>query len=170
MSLLPLPNQPNTPVPSELVLLIENLDQASITANQIAAWTKNDPVLSKVMQYLMMGWSSAGEGELKPYWNRRIKLSVHADCILWGMHVVVLSQGHGAILAELHEAHPGMLKMKALACHLVWWPNLDQELEDIVKHCENVSKEEQIHLQLHFIHGSGLHILGLGYTSTLLGP
>ena len=47
ISRLPLPNQPSsTPVPSEL---IENLDQASITANQIATWTKRDPVLSKVM-------------------------------------------------------------------------------------------------------------------------
>ena len=29
-----------------------------------------------------------------------------------------------------------MPKMKALACHLVWWPNLDQEIEEVVKHCE----------------------------------
>ena len=70
MSRLPLPNQPSsTPVPPELVLLIENLDQAPITANQIAAWTKRDPVLSKVMQYLMIRCPSAGDGELKPYWN-----------------------------------------------------------------------------------------------------
>ena len=110
MSRLPLPNQPSsTPVPSELVLLIENLDQAPITANQIAAWTKKDPVLSKVMQYLMMGWPSAGEGELKPYnyWNRHIELSVHAGCIIWGMHVVVPSQGRSTILANFMEPTPG---------------------------------------------------------------
>ena len=68
---LPLPNQPSsTHFPSELVLLIESLDHAPITANRIAAWTKRDLVLSTVMQYLMIGWPSARE---KPYWNRRLE-------------------------------------------------------------------------------------------------
>ena len=48
-------------------------------------------------------------------------------------------QGRSAIIAELHGAHPGMLKMKALACHLVWWPNLDQEM--VGKNCEECQQE-----------------------------
>ena len=56
MSHLPLPNQPsNTPVPSELVLLIENLNEAPITSDQIAEWTQKDPILSRVMQHIMLG-------------------------------------------------------------------------------------------------------------------
>ena len=57
MSCLPLPNQPaSTPVPSELVLLIDSFNEAPITSDQIAVWTKKDPVLSKVMQFIMLGW------------------------------------------------------------------------------------------------------------------
>ena len=27
--------------------------------------------------------------------------------------------------------------MKALARHLVWWPKLDNDVEDVVKHCDD---------------------------------
>ena len=31
--------------------------------------------------------------------------------------------------------------MKALAQQLVWWPNLDQTIEDVVKHCEECQQD-----------------------------
>ena len=142
MSRLPLPNQPTgTPVPAELVLIIESLDEAPVTASQIAAWTQKDTVLSTVMQYIMLGWPASVKGELKPYWNRRMELSTHAGCILWGLRIVVPPQGQSTVLAELHGAHPGMTRMKALARQLVWWPNLDQTIEDVVKHCEECQQD-----------------------------
>ena len=53
MSCLPLPDKPaSTPVPAKLV---EKLDEAPITSVQIANWTKKDPVLAKVLQYIPLG-------------------------------------------------------------------------------------------------------------------
>ena len=57
-------------------------------------------------------------------------MSTHAGCILWGLRVVVPPQGRSTVLAELHGAHSGMTRMKALARQWVWWPNLD------LKNCE----------------------------------
>ena len=36
----------------------------------------------------------------------------------------------------LHEGHPGISRMKALARSYVWWPGMDQQLENRVKLCE----------------------------------
>ena len=36
---------------------------------------------------------------------------------------------------ELHEGHPGIAKMKALARQDVWWPGLDGDLDERVKQC-----------------------------------
>ena len=39
------------------------------------------------------------------------------------------------MLNELHEAHPGITRMKRLARMFVWWPKLDNAIEDKVKSC-----------------------------------
>ena len=32
------------------------------------------------------------------------------------------------MLQELHSAHAGMVKMKAIARSIMWWPQMDQEI------------------------------------------
>ena len=38
-------------------------------------------------------------------------------------------------MKELHESHPGISRMKSLARGYVWWPGLDQQLEQQVHTC-----------------------------------
>ena len=42
---------------------------------------------------------------------------------------------HEQVMKELHDAHPGITLMKALAHSLVRWPNTDADLERMVKSC-----------------------------------
>ena len=39
------------------------------------------------------------------------------------------------MLDELHACHPGMTNMKGLDRDTLWWPTLDQGIEDKVKYC-----------------------------------
>ena len=50
---------------------------------------------------------------------------------------MVPPQGRNNIKQELHEGHPGATRMKALARSFVWWPQIDQDLEELVKRCED---------------------------------
>ena len=54
---------------------------------------------------------------------------------MWGYHVIVPPQGRATVLQELHGAYPGMTRMKSLACGIVWWPKLDDEIELMVRSC-----------------------------------
>ena len=38
-------------------------------------------------------------------------------------------------MAMLHDGHPGMTRMKAIARGIVWWPGIDAEIEKKVKEC-----------------------------------
>ena len=60
---------------------------------------------------------------------------MHEGCILWGSQVVVPQQGCESVLQQLHEGHPGNMRMKSLARMYVWWPGIDQEIEKCVRTC-----------------------------------
>jgi transposase InsO family protein len=137
LSRLPLPDAPShTPEPHDYVLVMDHLESTTVNPDKIRLWTGRDPVLSQVREYVMNGWPrSCRDNDLKPYSTRADELSVQSGCVMWGSRVIVPPQGRQYIMNELHEAHPGISKMKALARSYVWWPNMDQELEDKVKHC-----------------------------------
>ena len=40
------------------------------------------------------------------------------------------------MLEELHFTHPGIVKLKLLACDYVWWHQIDQDIEELVSRCE----------------------------------
>ena len=57
------------------------------------------------------------------------------DCILWGSRVLIPKQVQKLILDELHGGHSGVAKMKAFARMFVWWINMDNDIEQVVKQC-----------------------------------
>ena len=97
--------EPQTP--PELVLLVKHLQDAPVTARQIAHWTVRDPLLSRVSRYIQEGWPGSNDDEeLKSYWLKRVELLIHERCILWEGRVVVPGQGREWILGELHTGQP----------------------------------------------------------------
>ena len=62
-------------------------------------------------------------------------MSVHTGCVLLGSRVVVPPAGHKRVMEELHQGHPDINQMKGLARGFVWWPGMDQQLENMVKSC-----------------------------------
>ena len=124
-------------VPAELVHLVLHLSSTPISAGHIKHWTMKDPVLSKVLRYLQTGWpSQILDADLKPFAQRKTELSTLDGCILWGSRIVIPPQGRDLALQELHETHPGCSKMKSLARNYIWWPKMDEAIEDTVKHCQ----------------------------------
>ena len=121
LSRLPLPVEPATiETLPELVLLTEHLNDSPVTAKDVRSWTRKDPKLAHVQQFLMHGWPSHCDSELDPFTPKRLELSFYDGYILWGTRVVIPRRGRDAVLQELHEGHPGMSKMKALARMYVW--------------------------------------------------
>jgi len=79
LSRLPVEEAPQqTPVPAEIVGLVETLDSTPVSARQIKKWTSRDPVLAKAVMYTMQGWPQRticchiGLGD----WNSELKMGV----------------------------------------------------------------------------------------------
>ena len=130
--------------PGEIVLVFETLNSSPLTATEIRTLTDKDPLLSRVSSNVLCGWHDTNQPALRPYQFRSSEMSVQDGCLLWGSRVVIPPHGRAAVLRLLHEGHPGITRMKTLARRYVWWPGIDSELEDSVKHCSKCQEHQHL--------------------------
>ena len=132
LSRLPLPVTDDS-AKEDLVLLVES---SVFDARQVARLTARDPVLSRVMNLVQKGgWPEVTDAVLKPFSEKRLEMSACAGVLMWGHRVVIPVKCRQAVISELHAAHPGIGRMKALARSCVWWPQIDNDLENTVRQC-----------------------------------
>ena len=116
--------------PADLLHLMDHLAGTPVQTVVIKDLTNKDLVLSQVRKFVLSGWPESTPPEFKPFKTKSLELSM---IVGWGNRVVIPLQAQEAILSELHDAHPGMSKMKALVRNYVWWLIMDEQIEDLVK-------------------------------------
>ena len=82
------------------------------------------------MHYIRTSWPSEYPADFRPYVMRKLELSIQQGCLMWGAKVVIPEVLRKSILAILHEGHIGIAKMKALSRSFVYWPKIDNDIEE----------------------------------------
>ena len=114
---------------------IAQIDALPVTSAELEVATRKDVVLSKVLYYTRTRWPNTIKEPFKPYWNRRLELSIEGNTLLCGVRVVVPLALRQRIMEDLHQGHQGVVRMKALARSHFWWPGVDKDIEELVKSC-----------------------------------
>lgn len=118
---------------SYIYLLEETLP---VSFKEVAYETKNDPLLSKILNYVNFQWPSFVNCEFeKPYFIRKDSISVDLGCLLYKFRVIIPPKLRVKVLNELHEGHLGMNKMKNIARNYVYWPSIDRDIEVTCREC-----------------------------------
>lgn len=155
----------HVPEPADHTVLLNHLNTSPVTATQIQSWTNSDPLLSRIRRFILSGWPDDLEDDpsLRPYIQRKSELAVLNECVLWGTRVVIPNQGHKPIIEELHRAHPGITRMKAV---LFGGPRLTQKSRtayEPVVYVKNIKSHHIVHL---YILGNGQVVRGPEYIWT----
>ena len=82
-----------------------------VHASEVAEATRKDPILHKVIVCMQQGWPAKVQEALLPYWRKRNELTVEANCILWGLRVVIPPKLQQQVLSDLHQGHQGAGRM-----------------------------------------------------------
>ena len=123
----------NADLPS--VFNVHQIMSLPVSSQKVARTSRRDAVISKVLRYTRNGWPEEIPDTLKPYYQRRSELTTEGDTLLWGTRVVIPLPLRDTILKDLHQGHPGIIRMKAIARSYLWWPGLDGDLEKLAKSC-----------------------------------
>ncbi|KAJ8348953.1 hypothetical protein SKAU_G00275420 [Synaphobranchus kaupii] len=144
LSRLPLPVNHSEPFhasrpPQAGIFYFRQVEEAPITHTQVKRHTRNDPVLSKLLDIVIHG--GCGDiPELKHYLARKNELSVQAVIIPPGLRKKLLQQ--------LHAGHSGMVRMKELARSYFWWPGLDGPIEETARTCPSCQQSVELQVVL----------------------
>ena len=115
-----------------------------MNVDQVRKATQKDPILSRVLQFVMTGWlDKQNEPETTHYFTKRHEITVEDGCLLWGIRVIIPKQLREGVLHKLHTGHPGIVRMKSLTRLHVWRPNLDKDITTIIQQCSDCQVTKQ---------------------------
>ena len=102
LSRLPLSTERKDDSEMETMYYKEVLEALPVSSANTSKASRQDPVLSRVINFTTTTWPATVSDEL----------SVHQDCLLWGTRVLVPAKLRPQVLQALHDGHLGIVKMK----------------------------------------------------------
>ena len=120
------------------------LNKHPVSAQEIAREAARNVILAKAVSLTENGWSinCCTDPELKPYFRHRHELLVEQGYLMWGLRVIIPPTLQQPILSELHKAHHGVARMKAMAHSHVWWPGRGLDV-DTARRCQTVYQNKE---------------------------
>ena len=142
LSRLPLSDSDlDSTTPVEYVHMVQALDDKNLSFDSIKSLSKSDPVLKKVISCVKYGWIN--DPLISDFSKVKDNLTLYEDVLLYRNRVIIPSEMRSLVLEQLHVGHNGICAMKAEARNWVWWPKLDQDINEVTKSCNICFKNYQ---------------------------
>ena len=119
--------------------------QVNQIASQLKAWDdslhrirlatqadNNLTILKHIIQHRWPRTVKEVPQEIQKYWTFREELTMEDGLILKGMQIVVPDKMREDILKQIHEGHLGFNKCQMRAKETVYWPGLNDQLENLI--------------------------------------
>lgn len=108
--------------------------------SKIIELSKQDSEIQLVKRYVKEGWPNHKNLlpiEIRPYWNVRSELTFAKHGILLkGTALVIPKVLRNEMLSRLHYSHSGVTKTQLKAKEVLFWPNINRQIEALVSKCE----------------------------------
>ena len=125
---------------------IAAIPMSSAILETVEKATEMDNSLVELTRFVLNGWpaSKAQTSEIcKPYWHYREEISM-INGILFKNHKVIIPKSmQRDMLEKLHRSHLGIVKTKQRARDIMYWPGMNQQIENIIGECSSCLKYQR---------------------------
>ncbi|XP_063055929.1 uncharacterized protein K02A2.6-like [Engraulis encrasicolus] len=109
-------------------MIVQSLPVSDVKTKQVRDELDRDTELQTVMKNMLTGWP---RGSCPKYFNIRAELSVANGLLLRDNRLVIPQSLRPEILRQIHEGHLGIEKCKRRARCSVYWPGINQDIENM---------------------------------------
>ena len=74
--------------------------------------------------------------ECRRYWNTRHQLTIDDGLIVYSCCLVIPTKMRQEVLHQFHESHQELVRTKQRARLVVYWPDIDNDIDDIICTCQ----------------------------------
>ena len=117
---------------------------ADVRLEEVRQAVTMDPVFQMLITTIQDGFpdtKSATPDEVKRYWPVRDRLTVDNGVVLCGCRVVIPTSLRKQTLQTLHAGHLGKERTKSRARQIVYWPGIDNDIDNFTRQCERCQSE-----------------------------
>ena len=101
--------------------------------------TQANDNLAILKHIIQQGWPKTVKEvpqEIQKYWTFHEELTVEDGLILKGTRIVIPHEKREQILKQIHERHLGLNKYQMHAKETVYWPGLNDQLQQLILNCQ----------------------------------
>lgn len=120
---------------TESILSINVIDERKC---ELQKETEGDEILRQVKEYCKLGWpnnKSNCPASIRYYFRLRNDILLEDDLLFYKERIIIPSSLRGMILSKLHEPHFGITKTQKRAQDSVFWPCINNEIEQVISNC-----------------------------------
>ncbi len=118
---------------------IANDGQESARLQDLRRYADHNPEHQQLRDLIINGFPDHHSQMLeacKRYWSAREHLTLEDDLILHGCRLLIPSDMRQDTLVQLHESHQGSVRTKQRARLTVYWPGIDNDIDNVVLACK----------------------------------
>ena len=119
--------------------ITSQLKARSDSLHNIQLTTQVDDKLAILKHIIQQGWLKTIKEvpiEVQKYWTFCEELTIEDGLILKGTRIIIPDKKREEILKLIHEGHLGLNKCKMRAKETVYWPGINEQLEQLILNCQ----------------------------------
>lgn len=125
--------------PAEVRALTSSSQHDSLRLTNLRQLAEQDGEYQQLKHYIEVGFPQKRNQlptKCQRYWNVRNQLSIDDGLIVFGCRLLIPVKLRQSALLQLHAAHQGTTRTKLRARQVVYWPGIDNDIDNIILTCK----------------------------------